>query len=298
MKSTDKIFFRVYLMVFGLMLSSGILWAQAVPLKNSTYKIILPGNQHFPSIAQDGRIVFQSDQNGNKNIYLFNPITDSTVQITSDSVDEQHPVWLPHKNAIVFDAGKGKNARLFYLNLKIGEKRLLLQREIACREASFTPSRHLVVFSGFDDRTQHWQIFSYDFVYDNLNRLTHENGNCSFPVFSPDGKIIAYTLHINDGRTKLKTINWYGEEMKTIASNLQGRVCWTPDSWRLLYISKAGNRYVISSIRNDGTHKTELFTSPYPLCCPALSANGKKLIFPIRNNNRFHIMTFIGKETE
>jgi len=292
MKYTDNPFFFFYLLAFILILPSANLRAQTVAINDNTPQLF-SGNQFFPSWSANGRIVFQSDKKGNKDIYLFNPVTDSTVAITAGPGEEQHPVWIPDKEAVVYDTGIGKNSRLFQLDIKTGKLHLLLRRKIACREASFTPSRHLVVFSGFDDRTQHWQIFSYDFVYDNLNRLTSENGNCSFPVFSPDGKIIAYTLRTDDGRTKLKTINWYGEEMKDITSNVQGRACWTPDSWRLLYISKVGNRYIISSIRNDGTHKTELFSSRHPLCCPALSANGKKLIFSMKSNNRFRIMTFI-----
>ncbi len=297
MKCTGKPFPLFYLLVLIQILPSVNLRAQAVAINDSTQQS-LSGNQYFPSWSADGRIIFQSDKNGNEDIYLFNPATDLVVAIAAGSNDEQHPVWLPHKNTIVYDSGKNKDTRLFYLNLKTGNKRLLLHRDIACREASFTPSRHLVVFSGFDDRTQHWQIYSYDFIYDNLNRLTSENNNSSFPVFSPDGKTIAYIVRGIDNRTRLKTINWYGGETKTVAYDVRGKVCWTPDSWRLLYISKVENRYVIFSIRNDGTHRAELFSSQRPLCCPTLSANGKKLIFSMKSNNRFHIVTFIGKKPE
>jgi Tol biopolymer transport system component len=297
MKRAGKPFFLFYLLAFILILPSENLRAQADAINDNKLQLF-PGNQYFPSWSADGRIVFQSDKNGYENIYLFDPAADSIAALTADTINEQHPVWVPGKEAVVYDAGYGKESRLFYLDLKTGKTRLLLRRKIACREASFTPLRHLVVFSGFDDRTQHWQIFSYDFIYDNLNRLTSENGNCSFPVFSPDGKTIAYIVRTGGNPTKLKTINWYGEEMKAIASNVRGRACWTPDSWRLLYISKVGNHYVISSIRNDGTHKVELLSSLHPLCCPTLSANGKRLIFSMKSNNRFHIVTLLGKNPE
>ncbi len=295
MKRRSKLFFHFYLMIFSLLLSSGNLGAQVSSLKSSAFKIVLSGNQQFASMSVDGRIVFQSDYGGNENIYLYSPVTDSTIQITSGSVDEQHPVWLPHKNTIVFDVGSGNNVRLYYFNLKTGKKKQVIQRDIACREASFTPSRHLVVFSGFDDRTQRWQIFTYDFVYDNLNRLTSENGNCNFPVFSPDGKTIAYLVRTGEG-SKLKTISWYGKQMNVIASRVQGKVCWTPDNWRLLYISKTGKYFVIFSIRNDGTHKEVLFSSQHPFCCPTLSSDGRKLVLSMKKNNKFQLITLIKKE--
>ena len=37
-----------------------------------------------------------------------------------------------------------------------GKEHRLIPRKMVSREASFTPSRHLVVFSEFDDRNQNW----------------------------------------------------------------------------------------------------------------------------------------------
>lgn len=280
------VFFRFLLMIFPISVFS----QQPFPI-NHIQELTIHSNARFPTLSADGRIVIQSNNNGIENIYLFNPVTDSTVALTADRDNEQHPVWIPGKEAIVYDKGHGGHSRLFYLNLKTGKSKPLLRRDIACREASFTPSHHLVAFSGFDDRTQHWQIYSYDFVYDNLNRLTTENGNCSFPVFSPDGKTIAFTLHGRDNRMKLKIINWYGGEMKTIAYDVQGKVFWTPKGWRILFVSIKGNQFVISSIRNDGTHQKELFSSKHPLCCPTLSPNGKELIFPMKKVDIYKIFT-------
>ena len=103
----------------------------------------LSGNQYFLSMSTDGRIVFQSDKNGDENIYLFNPAADSVVALIADTVSEQHPIWVSGKDAVVYDAGHGKESRFFYLDLKTGKSCLLLRRQIACRQAAFTPSRHL-----------------------------------------------------------------------------------------------------------------------------------------------------------
>ena len=296
MKRTGKSFFLFFLIISELLLSSGILRAQAAPSKNNTHKLLLSGNQQFASVSADGKIVFQSDENGVDNIYLFNPAVDSTFQITLDTVDEQHPVWVPHKIAIVFDAGKGKNARLFYLDLKTRKKRRLLYRHIACREASFTPSRHLVVFSGFDDRTQHWQIFTYDFIYDNLNRLSTEKGDCRFPVFSPDGKNIVFTVREDNGISRLKIMNWYGDKQKVLAANTSGRVCWTRDSWRILFVVKNGNSYSLNSILADGSGEKEILSVSYPVCCPVLSNNGKQLMLSEKKSDKFQIVITPEKE--
>jgi len=282
-----KIFLLFFSQVFIWLYAPASLRAQAFTVNDTMYQITLSGNQRFPSFSTDGRIVFQSD----KNIYLYNPATDSIVVLPADTNNAQHPVWVPGKEAVVYDAGHGKESRLIYLNLRTGKTHLLLHREIACREASFTPSRHLVVFSGFDDRTQHWQIYSYDFIYDNLNRLTNEKGNCSFPVFSSDGKSIAFTVREDNGKLFLKTMNWYGDSIKSLAGGVTGRASWTPDNWRILYITKNGIEYILFGIRADGTGKEKILSVPYPICCPAFSKSGKQLLLSEKKSEQFQIVT-------
>ena len=281
---------RVFFFIFGftLLFSPASLLSQQLLQANRLQQLILSGSQMFPSWSGDGRMVFQSGKKGKQNIFLYNPAKDMVVALTTDLSDEQHPVWVPGKEAIVYDADRNNGFRLCYLSLKTGKEHNLIPREIACREASFTPSRHLVVFSGFDDRSQKWQIFSYDFVYDNLNRLTSESDDCSFPVFSPDGKKIAYLVS-NDDRTKLKIINWYGELLKTVKEDVRGRICWSSDGWRIIFVSVRGKTFSISSIRNDGSHEEEIFVSPHPLCCPAIQPFDKKLAFSMKTDKGFHL---------
>ncbi len=286
---TLLLFFSV---IFILLNASVMLRAQSPYVNDTRYPINFSGNLLFPASSMDGSIVFQLERNGNAHIYLLNPNTDSIDRLTVGNVNEKHPVWVPKKNAVVYDTGYNKESRLLYLDLKTRKSHLLLRRKIACREASFTPSRHLVTFSGFDDRTQRWQIFTYDFIYDNLNRLTDEKGNCSFPVFSPDGKSIVYTVQENNGRSGLKIMNWYGEMRKSLATNITGRACWTQDSWRILFLSKKGNHFNLYSIINDGTGIKLVKSEHHPFCSPALSVDGKKLIFSVKNMNKLQIISY------
>ncbi len=290
-KSKRRIFFFIF--GFTLLFSPASLLSQQLLQANRLQQLILSGSQMFPSWSEDGEMVFQSGEKGRENIFLYNPVKDTVVALTTDSSGEQHPVWVPGKEAVVYDANHGDGIRLYYLSLKTGKEHSLIPRKIACREASFTPSRHLVVFSGFDDRSQKWQIFSYDFVYDNLNQLTNGNNDCSFPVFSPDGKKIAYVVRNDDGRTELRIINWYGELLKTVKEDVQGRISWSSGGWRILFVSVKDKTFSISSIRNDGSHEKEIFASSHPLCCPAIQPFNKKLTFSMKNEKSFHIFTFL-----
>ncbi len=232
------------------------------------------GDQLYPAVAPDG-ILFQGQHDKISGIYLLHPVNHTNILLTAARQNASHPVWVPQKPAIVYDTGTGLKSRLMELNLNTGKEKRLIRRKIACREASFTPSRHLVAFSGFDDKTQRWQVFTYDFVYDNLNRLTTEEGNCRFPVFSPDGKHIVFTVQNDNGIQMLKIMNWYGKDVLTLHKNVMGRACWTPDNWRILFMTLQNNAYQLLSVRKDGTGilKTGSFRSP--VCCPLVMPNGE-----------------------
>jgi len=236
----------------------------------------LPGNQLYASWSSDGRqLVYQSDANGNWDIYLYSLETQKVSALTHSPVDEQHPIWVPGKNAIVFERGKGRHVHLVVFRLSDGVEKRLINRSIAGKEASFTPSRHLVAFSGWDDITESWQLFTYDFVYDNLNQLTHEDGNIGFPVFDSKGKTIAFLISRDGQKPMLAMCNWYGEKLVRMANLSPGKVSWTPSGWRFYGIDHPGmGRRSVCSWRKDGSAKNVLYVGRKGLCCPALSPDG------------------------
>ena len=254
---------------------------------------VFPANPMYPAWSKQGQLAFQSAEKGKEHIFIYDHGKNAIIPLPTGNTSSFHPVWVPGRNAIVYDTGTGKNSRLFYMDLKTMRKKLLIPRPIACREASFTPSRHLVAFSGFDDRTQRWQIFTYDFIYDNLNRLTNQNGDCSFPVFSPDGKRIAYLFRGNDHRNTLKIVNWYGDTPETITDNILGKVSWSPNGWNILFVTLKNGFFSLSSIQYDGTQEREIYHSSQPLCCPVVNPVSHQITFDKKTKNGFHLETLM-----
>lgn len=262
---------------------------------DDSLQLKLPGNQWYASWSSDGRqLVYQSDANGNWDIYLYSLETGKVSALTHSPFDEQHPVWVPGKRAVVFERGKGRHSHLVVFRLSDGVEKRLINRPIACKEASFTPSRHLVAFSGWDDISESWQLFTYDFVYDNLNQLTHEEGNVGFPVFDSKGKTIAFLIRRDGHKPVLAMCNWYGEELYRMANLSPGKVSWTPSGWRFYGIDHPGvGRWSVCSWRKKGTAKIILYNGRKGLCCPALSPDGRWwVISKERDNGEFDLWIY------
>lgn len=235
--------------------------------------LAIPGDQLYASWSPDGQyLVYQSNANGNWDIYLYSLKTGETNQLTNNQTDEQHPVWVPGKNAVVFERGEGHQTRLYLLNLDNHREKQLINRKIAGRQASFTPSRHLVAFSGWDAISESWQLFTYDFIYDNLNQLTHENGEVSFPEFGPKGKKIAYLVHFDGESPALAMCNWYGDGKHLYQGLAPGKLSWGKSGWRFYGVKRdAIGNWSVCSWRNDGTAKACVYSAKYEICGPAFS---------------------------
>lgn len=277
--------------IFGILIC--LLTIHVVSAQIITDKTLLnlgqKGEQLSPAWSSSGRyLAYQSTQNGNWNIYVYDFVTHKIIQVTHSLSDDEHPVWIHGKDALVFDSKKNDRWHIYYLNLKTGREKLLFHIPIQSHEASFSPTGRLIAFSGFDPSTSHWQVFTYDLVYNNLNLITKVQGDVSFPVFSPDGRYLAYQLHNFQGKNLIALTNWAGNINKVLCRGL-GRASWTPDSWRLVFIPERGSES-FASVGQDGSGYEQIGNSQVSVCCPAVSPDGKKIAYSIMTDTGWKIV--------
>lgn len=118
-------------LIIGVMFALS-LHAQSAP-ENNVLKYF-SGNQQYPSWSTDGRyLVFQSDHAGNEDIYLYDTQRNIVIQVTHMATDEEHPVWFPGKDAVVYDSKRNGKYSLYYFDLKTGKEKPLFKRNIQAR---------------------------------------------------------------------------------------------------------------------------------------------------------------------
>ena len=132
-----------------------------------------PGDDVSPAWSPDSKkLVYQSNRNGNQDIFMYDLEMDSTIQLTFSFQNEQHPEWHPDGNAIVFDAGDDTMQYLYKISLKTLQISPLFDRQIVCKQPVMASDGRMVYFLGYDAPHENWELFSYHFIYDNLNQLT------------------------------------------------------------------------------------------------------------------------------
>jgi len=169
-------------------------------------------------------------------------------------------VWHPDGAKLIYDKVIDSITNIFIYNPLSKTDKPLFNRPIQSRQGSFSMDTMLVCFSGFDIIADNWQIYTYDFIYDNLNQLTKSEFNGQNPAFSPNGKHIIYEEVDSSSKTILKMMNWYGKSEISVDTLEGSNAFWDNDSWRFNYISKTLNDEGLISLRYNGQSPMKLIS--------------------------------------
>lgn len=284
-----KPFFN-FLLLFSFI--SVVLSAQPFVIDSGLNVTHSSGNDLFTKWSPDGRkLLFQSDRTGNRDIFVYDIQTGSSYQLTSSLADEQHPVWFDHGRKVVFDSDRSGLEKLYVLDTATKETKLLFNRDIQCREASFADNDNLVFFSGFDDHRKKWEIYSFEFFYKNLNRLYGKPGINCFPDVSPGGgNIIFLNYESNLPRSEMVMINWYGNVIRTFHEFYFLDPSFAATGHKIYFVSNKDNpQGEVYSFRTDGSHPERLTNDTYTVRCPAVSPDGSMIALSVKIDSTFDI---------
>jgi len=251
------------------------------------------GDDLSPAWSADGKkLLYQSNRNGNWDIFIYDTLLDSTVQLTYDTIDEQNPGWYPESDLIYFDAGAGEECYLYKLNPDTGVSVPLFNRKISCRNASFTSAGRMMYFLGYNKRTEKWNLYSYHFIYDNLNQLTKNGQDILFFDLSPDAKKVLYGYETYPYPYKrLRIMNWYGEKGEVLDTYNITAASWHPGGLKIYFVSDKdklnGEMY---STWKDKTHLHQLTDDNWKIRDFAIAPDGRTIAGSVLLDGNYEII--------
>lgn len=272
-------------------------WAlsQELDIKNARQITFNRGDNLNAAWSPDGtKLAFQTNSSGNWDICYYDLLVDSVFTLVKGKFDEQHPVWFPDGKSIVFDSDSLGIDYLFLCRLSDKKIEPLFTRKIICKEASFPPDPRQVYFSGYDKISQEWQIYSYDFIYDNLNQLTFSNSKCTDPQVAPDGKnLLFYKSETVFESSAILFINWYGEENHRMDSLKAQDVVWDPKGLKMYFISdRDDQKGELYSIWKNGSHLERITNDSIGIQDPAISPDGRIISVAVEEHGGSELFLF------
>ncbi len=226
----------------------------------------LSNNRHAdinPSWSPDGkRIVFMSDRDGHVDdghgspiyeIYIMDADGDNQQNLSNNRHADINPSWSPDGKRIVFMSDRdGLSFDIFVMDVDGSNLQNLTNDPFNDRDPSWSPDGKRIVFRARRDGhfenelALTYEIYVMDADGGNEHRLTENRKNEWTPVWSPDGKRIAFSA---DRKGDLQNFEIYvmdadgGNEHRLTENRVHDKYpSWSPDSkWIAFASERAGN---------------------------------------------------------
>jgi len=232
--------------------------------------------------AFSGRVVFQSDADGDNEIYVLT--AKGLTQLTRNTWSDEYPLWSPDGRWISFSANPDGNYDLFIMAADgSGVRRVTSSRRDEVEQA-WAPDGKKLAYTEEVKRPfgKRYSLWVKDLATDAVERLAPEfPDSAALPNFSPTAALLAFT-----GK---KTPGWdifvYDRAARTYQSLTEGghacRPHFSPDGRTIAYVShEADRRGDVWLMAADGGGKRRLTvrdeTSDY---FPTWSPDGRAVLF-------------------
>jgi TolB protein len=256
-----------------------------------------PGNDRYGSYSPDGnKILFESDRNGNWDIFVLDLSNHALSTIKATSLDERRPSWHPNGQQILFESINGEQSELQLFDLVSGQTSIVLAPNVLeghYNFARFSPDGRQIAFTLMKNK-QSFDLYTYHLSNRQLTRLTENGLRNAYPYWSPNGKeLLCFsrkdTRNEDDEiyRIKLKNNHW-----KRLTNWPKHNFCpsFSTDGKKIaLAISMEDSRPEIYIMNKNGKKLRRVTFNEDGETLPIWSPKGDKLLITAYRNGNFEI---------
>lgn len=242
----------------------------------------------YPSPSRDGSFVaYQSVRGGSSELFVATPDFDSAKRLTSNSIDESHPMLSSDNSRVVFTEGAAESHRtkVVIMNLDGSSRKVITDgRNEFGAIPRFSPSNLKLAYAGWGTDSSgnltNPQIMVLDLLTGARNAITDSARESWRPVFSPDESAIVYIS---------KTIGQFDLFSYDLKSGKETQLTttpfdewdpqWSPDGRRIVYAARADANWDLFLLDLPTRSVERLTATKGDEWDPAFSAKGDSLFF-------------------
>ncbi|MBD3288459.1 prolyl oligopeptidase family serine peptidase [candidate division KSB1 bacterium] len=258
-----------------------------------------------PAWSPDSKyLAFASNRSGKSQIWIIPVDGGEAWSLTNIETGASAPAWSPDGSKITFlsrvaepaDSIKTVNSNIIVKNGKEYARDVKVIRNLKYRYGT----------SYFDDRYTH--IFEIDINGEKARQLTFGKYHDSQPVWSPNGKFIAFSSNRNgnftmDDNTDLFLIPSDGGKLRKLTDNPgpDRNPVWSPDSKMICYLARPrANDYAVHNelrLLNLRTKSSSILTASFDKSpfSHHWSSDGKRIYFLAAEHGNIHLFALLTK---
>lgn len=219
-----------------------------------------------------GEIVFQSNRDGDFEIYVMNGEGGEVRQLTNNIEVDVRPKWSPDGSKIAFISGRdnhasfGENMSLYVMDADGENVRRLSSDDIRVTDFYFnwSPDGSKIAFAFdpnyvFDSYSLEMEIYIVDLESSEINQVTDTEWPSAGPVWSPDSSQIAFLSFVGEpSGARFPDLFVVDVESETVRRLTEGSASdmnptWSSTGTEILFISYGGNgaNIIVADLDND-----------------------------------------------
>jgi Tol biopolymer transport system component len=239
---------------------------------------VRPSSAAFP--GANGKIAFDSDRDGNAEIYVMNADGSGQTNLTNNAASDSSASWSPDGSRLAFVSTRDGNAEIYVMNADGSGQNRLTTNAVNDFRPSWSPDGSKIVF-GRDtvEAPGTFDIYTMNPDGTGATNLTNHPANDDGPVWSPDGSRIAFGSTRDGGSFHIWVMNSDGTNPTNLTPARPNSALpdWSPDGAKLTFYAGISGHDVFV-MNADGTGQTDvsgaLGASEF---CPVWSPDGTKI---------------------
>src|SRR5215213_8220517 len=214
-----------------------------------------------------GRIAFQTDRDGDFEIYAMGPRGElgkhgtKAKKLTNNTDADVTPAWSPNGKKIAFASARDDDHEIYVMNADGSNQTRLTTVAGLDQLPTWSPDGSKIAFeSNRDVGAPYFEIYVMDANGANPTRLTNNDVDDQLPAWSPDGNTIAFTSS-RDGNQEIYVMNANGSNQTRLTTNAvtDSMPTWSPDGTRIAFgVSETGGSTQVFSMAADGSNPRRL----------------------------------------
>jgi len=235
-------------------------------------------------------ILVSSDQTGNWEVFIFNPKSSTTHQVTREAgyrTDlnaevlglDFEPAWSPDGQQIALVTDRRAAQELFIVGPDGSEIERLVDAGAGVGEPAWSPDGTQISFRS--DQSGDPELYVIDVNGSNLRQLTHSPGEDWTPAWSPDGTRLAFASRRSNGSWDIFAMRPDGSEVTQLTFDSWDNYLpdWSPDGNRIAFASNRSGNWDIFTMDPDGSSVRQITDDAVSDIEPVWSPDGRQLAF-------------------
>ncbi|MCG3120690.1 MAG: Protein TolB [bacterium] len=263
-----------------------------------------PGENMLARFSPDGRaIVFQSNRDGNWEIYQAAADGSQAVRLTNDPAVDEAPCFSPEGRWIAFvrssrQGGTNAAREIYLMEAQTGAELVCLTRHRADDWSPvFSPrGDHLAFVSDRDDLrnaelfNRQSDIFLFSLADSSVTKFSQGFGDKSAPGFTPDGSTLLYINNVNGGFDIFEQSLGTAQALSLLAKNgPKGGPQVAPNGKLIVYFEKRDNNLDLFLFERGTGRIQRLTCDPAMDAFPTFSPEGNEILFTSNRDGKYQI---------